>query len=154
MIVGGKVFVIDSGEGAARNGGAALARGSHIAFLDADDVWMPGTIVLQLAALADPEVDLVFGHAHLFRSPELPDETRFARQDETAPAPTSPDLTTAPVPSAPTPPTVASDAVTGGSAGTAPSASAVMDGASAPGAMDSASAPGAMTTAPTASMPN
>jgi glycosyltransferase involved in cell wall biosynthesis len=53
-----------AGSSAARNRGVAAARGGLLAFLDADDVWPPGKLSLQRAALdADPTLDMVFGHA-------------------------------------------------------------------------------------------
>ncbi|MFN7999123.1 MAG: glycosyltransferase family A protein [Bryobacteraceae bacterium] len=53
-----------AGIGAARNRGVAAARGEWLAFLDADDVWPPGKLRLQRAALdADSTLDMVFGHA-------------------------------------------------------------------------------------------
>lgn len=63
------------GLGAARNAAIARASGEYLSFLDADDVWLPGKLDLQVRALdADPSVDMVFGHVEEFVSPEL-DET-------------------------------------------------------------------------------
>jgi glycosyltransferase involved in cell wall biosynthesis len=60
------------GLGAARNEGVAVAQGGLLAFLDADDLWVPEKLSLQMAALrAHPELDVVFGHVRQFLSPEL-----------------------------------------------------------------------------------
>lgn len=48
----GRIRVIDqchSGVAVARNRGAAAARGTWLAFLDADDLWLPHKLEVQLA---------------------------------------------------------------------------------------------------------
>ncbi|HJQ16923.1 MAG TPA: glycosyltransferase family A protein [Allosphingosinicella sp.] len=58
------------GLGAARNRGVAESSGEWIAFLDADDIWMPEKIALQLRAAADrPDCDMLFGHGIEFADP-------------------------------------------------------------------------------------
>lgn len=50
------------GVAAARNSGVAMARGNLIALQDADDLWVPGRLALQVSYLrAHPEVDGVIG---------------------------------------------------------------------------------------------
>jgi glycosyltransferase involved in cell wall biosynthesis len=59
------------GPGGTRNEGMRHVTGEYLAFLDADDLWEPMKLELQLAALAESDVDVVFGHVQQFRSPEL-----------------------------------------------------------------------------------
>lgn len=67
----------NSGISGARNRGIGVARGAFIALLDGDDMWQPDKLRLQHAAFADdPQLDMVFGHAQNFHSPELSAEQR------------------------------------------------------------------------------
>lgn len=61
----------------ARNGGAALASGAILAFLDADDLWPDGALRALLAPLErDAGLGMAVGHMEQFVSPELPEEAR------------------------------------------------------------------------------
>ena len=56
-----------SGQGEALNRGVAASRGTHLAFLDADDEWLARKLELQLACFeSDGTLDAVFGHVEQF----------------------------------------------------------------------------------------
>jgi glycosyltransferase involved in cell wall biosynthesis len=76
------------GVAAAINHGVSLAGGQLLAFLDADDLWTPGRLAAQLAALdQDAGLDFVLGHVRQFHSPELTVEERAAVLCPPAPMP-------------------------------------------------------------------
>lgn len=80
----------------ARNAGVAAASGDFLAFLDDDDLWLPGKTELQLRAFAErPELDAVYGHMRQFLCPDVdPGELeRFRHLDgQVLPAPSAPSV--------------------------------------------------------------
>lgn len=61
----------------ALNHGVQQSRGTLLAFLDADDLWKPHKLAVQLDAFKrNPAVDVVFGHVEQFISPELESQAR------------------------------------------------------------------------------
>jgi len=58
-------FAENRGIGAARHAGVEAARADLIAFIDSDDVWLPGKLAYQVALFQEqPRIDVLFGNYH------------------------------------------------------------------------------------------
>jgi teichuronic acid biosynthesis glycosyltransferase TuaG len=64
-----KYFHQENGkQGKARNLGISYANGKYIAFLDADDLWIPEKLEIQLQQIKEKNVDLVFSDSYIFHN--------------------------------------------------------------------------------------
>jgi glycosyltransferase involved in cell wall biosynthesis len=73
-------LTVQRGPGAARNAGALLACGEYIAFLDSDDVWLPGKLNAELRVFAEfPDANAVVSDSQAFYEGAPETSSRFAQ---------------------------------------------------------------------------
>jgi glycosyltransferase involved in cell wall biosynthesis len=69
----------NQGPAAARNRGIAAARGEWIAFLDSDDLWLPGKVATEMALFARyPEADAIISDCDFWRDGQRVAGSHFA----------------------------------------------------------------------------
>jgi len=76
----------NGGTARARNTGIEHSRGELIAFLDADDIWLPEYLREQIAYLDAGRLDMAYANASLFGAVYSPQETYMDRAPSNGPA--------------------------------------------------------------------
>ncbi len=81
-------FQAQSGPGSARNRGVELSRGELLAFLDADDIWLPDKLEKQAQAFNEHQsLELVFGMVEQFYTEDLDEASKRAAHCADKPMP-------------------------------------------------------------------
>lgn len=63
-------------QGKARNLAISKSKGEYLAFLDADDLWMPQKLEIQIKEIQEKNVDLVFSDSYFFYNNEINDTSK------------------------------------------------------------------------------
>lgn len=66
----------NAGQAKARNTGIQASQGEYIAFLDQDDLWVRDKLALQVKAISENKVDVVYSSGFVFDEDNVEDETR------------------------------------------------------------------------------
>lgn len=78
----------NKGAGAARNQGLQAAQGEFIAFLDSDDLWLPGKVAAQVTHLQlNPDIGLVFSRWGRWEPDQMGDFTLPERDEQATDTP-------------------------------------------------------------------